>query len=46
MEIYIYNDSECDAFLETLPTVYAEIDAQTSENGIALRDAVLAFRGK
>ena len=44
VEIYYYSDEECDEFLATLDQVYAEIDAQTTANGIALKDAILAFR--
>lgn len=44
VEIYYYSGEECDEFLSTLDQVYAEIDAQTTANGIALKDAILAFR--
>lgn len=46
VEIVYYDDAQCDEFLKTLPAVYEEIDAQTTENGHALRDAILAFRGQ
>ena len=46
VEVVYYDDAQCDEFLKTLPAVYEEIDAQTTENGHALRDAILAFRGQ
>lgn len=44
VEIYYYSDEECDAFLSTLPDVYEEIDAQTTERGLELKEAILAYR--
>lgn len=46
VNIYYYSDEECDNFLATVDDVYAEIDAQTTDNGIALKDAILAFRAE
>ncbi|MCD8374160.1 MAG: TRAP transporter substrate-binding protein DctP [Oscillospiraceae bacterium] len=44
VEIYYYSDEECDEFLSTVSDVYTEIDAQTTDLGHSLRDAVLEFR--
>ena len=41
---YAHTDADCDAFLYAVPSVYEEIDAQTSELGIQLKDAILAYR--
>ena len=38
------SDEECDEWLVTIDQVYAEIDAGTSEKGIQLKDAILAWR--
>lgn len=46
VNIYYYSDEECDDFLYTIDQVYAEIDAQTTDNGHALKDAILAFRAE
>lgn len=46
VEIYYYSDEECDEFLSTVGQVYEEIDAQTSTNGVALKEAILAFRAE
>ena len=37
-------DEECDQWLVTIDEVYAEIDATTTEKGIQLKDAILAWR--
>lgn len=44
VEIHEFTDEECDAFLYAVPAVYEEIDAQTSDLGIQLKDAILAWR--
>ena len=44
VNVYEFTDADCDAFLYAVPSVYEEIDAQTSELGIQLKDAILAYR--
>ena len=43
-EVYLYSADEADGFLATVSEVYAEIDANTTEKGFALRDAILSMR--
>ena len=42
--VYEFSDQECDDFLYAVPSVYEEIDAQTTDLGLALKDAILAYR--
>ncbi len=44
VDIRELTDEETDAFLYAVPSVYEEIDAQTSDLGIQLKDAILAYR--
>lgn len=44
VDIYYYSDEECNQFISTINVVYDEIDSTTSEKGIALKEAILAWR--
>ncbi|MDR3294524.1 MAG: TRAP transporter substrate-binding protein DctP [Clostridiales Family XIII bacterium] len=46
VEPYILTDEECAAFLATIDTVYAEIDQTVGPEGIALKEAMLAWRAE
>lgn len=44
VDIHYLTDEECNAYLETVDQVYEEIDASASEDGIALKEAILGWR--
>lgn len=46
VEIHYMTDEESDAFLATVPEVYEEIDKDATENGIALKNAILDWRSE
>lgn len=44
VEIVEVTDEDCDEWLSVMDNVYAEIDASTSEKGVALKEAMLEWR--